>query len=164
MGTRTSAWRRRSLLIALVGALAVLTILAVAVLYSTSDDSPGAGWIRVGTVQEIHAEGVVSLPDVPAYIVINPPRTPITFLARSPHLGERVVFCQSSMWFEDQAHGAKFDRLGNYVLGPSPRGLDQLATLVQDGAVWVNPNEVTLGAARDSHDREPAGPFCSGYD
>jgi hypothetical protein len=68
------------------------------------------------------------------------------------------------MWFEDQAHGAKFDRLGRYVLGPAPRGLDRLATLVLDGVVWVNPNEVTLGPLRGSHDVKPAGAFCSGYD
>jgi Rieske Fe-S protein len=104
---------------------------------------------------------VVSLPEVPAYIVIDPPRTPIALLARSTHLGERVIYCRSSGWFEDPAHGTKFDRLGNYELGPAPRGLDRLATLVQDGVVWVNPNEVTLGPARGSHDIKPNGPFCS---
>ena len=116
------------------------------------------------TVQEVRSQGVTLVPDVPAYVVIGPPQTPVTFLARSPHLGERVVYCPSSMWFEDPAHGDKFDRLGNYVLGPAPRGLDRLATLVQDGVVWVNPTEVTLGSPRGPHDMEPAGPFCSGID
>jgi hypothetical protein len=69
------------------------------------------------------------------------------------------------MWFEEPAHGDKFDWLGNYVLGPAPRGLDELATVVQDGEVWVNPNEITLGSTRGSHDvKPPAGTFCSGRD
>jgi hypothetical protein len=107
----------------------------------------------------------MSLPDVPAYVVAGPQRTPTTFLARSPHLGERIVYCRSSGWFEDRAHGAMFDRLGNYVLGPADRGLDRLVTLVQEGVVWVNPNEITLGSARGSYNgKPPAGPFCSGMD
>jgi hypothetical protein len=141
---------------------AVLLGLAVVRLFS-SDSSPGAGWVRVGSVQEVRGQGVVLLSELPAYVVANPPRTPISFLAQSPHLGERIVYCPSSMWFEEPKHGDKFDRLGNYVLGPAPRGLDQLATLVQDGVVWVNPNDITLGLARGSHDvKPPAGPFCSG--
>jgi hypothetical protein len=123
------------------------------------------GWVRVGLVQEVRAQGVTSLPEVPAYVVVDPPRTPITLLARSPHLSERIAYCQSSGWFEDPAHGAMFDRLGNYVLGPADRGLDRLATVVQDGVIWVNPNEVTLGPAWGSYEgRPPAGPFCSGMD
>jgi len=74
-------------------------------LFSGSDTSPGAGWVRVGSVQEVRAEGVVLLSELPAYVVANPPRSPITFLARSPHLGERIVYCPSSGWFEDPAHG-----------------------------------------------------------
>jgi hypothetical protein len=35
----------------------------------------------------------------------------MALLARSPHLGERVMYCPSSMSFEDPAHGDKFDRL-----------------------------------------------------
>jgi Rieske Fe-S protein len=123
--------------------------------------SPGAGWLRVGSIQDVRSKRVVPLPEVPAYVVVDPPRTPIALLALSTHLGERVIYCRSSGWFEDPAHGTKFHRLGNYELGPAPRGLDRLATLVQNGVVWVNPNEVTPGPPRGSHDVKPAGPFCS---
>jgi len=88
----------------------------------------------------------------------------MALLARSPHLGERVVYCPSSIWFAHPAHGDKFARLGTYVLRPPPRALDRLATLVQDGVVWVNPYEITLGPPRGPHDVKPAGPFCSGSD
>jgi hypothetical protein len=155
--------KRRILSIAVVAAFAVLVGLAIA-RFSTSDNSPGAGWVRVGSIQDVRSQGVVLLPEVPAYVVVDPPRTPMALLARSPHLGERVVYCPSSMWFEDPAHGDKFDRLGNYVLGPAPRGLDRLATLVQDGMVWVNPTKLRSGPPRGPHEVKPAGPFCSGSD
>ena len=152
--------RRGSLLV--IGVVAVSLLLGLAVVRSlVAEPSPGAGWVRVGSIQDVRSQGVVSLPQVPAYVVVDPPRSPIALLARSTHLGERIIYCPSSGWFEDPAHGTKFDRLGNYELGPAPRGLDRLATLVQDGVVWVNPNEVTLGPPRGSHDIKPTGPFCS---
>jgi hypothetical protein len=165
VGTRPSPQGKRWLLPSVVAVLAVLVSLALARFFSESGTSPGERWVRVGSIQEVRAQGVMSLPDVPAYVVADPPRTPITFLARSPHLGERITYCQSAGWFEDRTHGAKFDRLGNYVLGPADRGLDRLATVVQDGVVWVDPNAITLGAARGSYEGQPpAGPFCSGMD
>jgi len=152
--------RRGSLLA--IGVVAVSLLLGLAVVRSlVAERSPGRGWVRVGSIQDVRSQGVVPLPEVPAFVVVDPPRTPIALLARSTHLGERVIYCRSSGWFEDPAHGTKFDRLGNYELGPAPRGLDRLATLVQDGVVWVNPNEVTLGPPRGSHDIKPTGPFCS---
>ena len=152
--------RRGSLLV--IGVVAVSLLLGLAVVRSlVAEPSPGAGWVRVGSIQDLRSQGVVPLPEVPAFVVVDPPQTPIALLARSTHLGERLIYCRSSGWFEDPAHGTKFDRLGNYELGPAPRGLDRLATLVQDGVVWVNPNEVTLGPPRGSHDIKPTGPFCS---
>ncbi len=149
----------------LVGAVAISVTwawVAVAAL-SWSHFSPGAGWVRVGSLEDVRGKGVTSVPAVPAYVVADPPRTPITLLAQSPHLGERITYCRSSGWFEDLAHGAKFDREGNYRLGPAEHGLDRLATLVRDGVVWVNPNEITLGPAKGSSDgNPPAGPFCQG--
>jgi hypothetical protein len=152
--------RRGSLLV--IGVVAVSILLGLVVVRSlVPEDSPGPGWVRVGSVQEVRSQRVVSLPEVPAYVVVDPPRTPITLLARSTHLGEPIIYCQSSGWFEDPAHGTMFDRLGNYELGPAPRGLDRLATLVQGGVVWVNPSEVTLGPPRGPRDPQPDGPFCS---
>jgi hypothetical protein len=152
--------RRGSLLVILV--VAVSLLLGFYVVRSlVAEPSPGAGWVRVGSIQDVRSQGVVPLPEVPAFVVVDPPQTPIALLARSTHLGERLIYCRSSGWFEDPAHGTKFDRLGNYELGPAPRGLDRLATLVEDGVVWVNPNEVTPGPPRGSHDVKPARPFCS---
>jgi Rieske Fe-S protein len=152
--------RGRLLLFTCVVAVSLLLGLAV-FRFLVAEWSPGPGWVRVGTIQDVRSQGVVSLPEVPAYVVVDPPRTPIALLALSTHLGERIIYCRSSGWFEDPAHGTKFDRLGNYGFGPAPRGLDRLATLIQDGVVWVNPNEITPGPPRGTYDITPTGPFCS---
>ena len=152
--------RGRTLLVTSVVAVSLLLGLGV-YRFLAAEWSPGPGWVRVGSIQDVRSRGVVPVPEVPAYVVVDPPRSPIALLARSTHLGERVIYCQSSGWFEDLAHGTKFDRLGNYELGPAPRGLDRLATLVQDGVVWVDPHEVTPGPPRGSHHTKPTGVFCS---
>jgi Rieske Fe-S protein len=147
----------------LVSCLLAVTLLLGLVVFRFlgAEWSPGPGWVRVGSIAHVRSQGVVSLPEIPAYVVVDPPKSPIALLARSTHLGEPLIYCRSSGWFEDPVHGTKFDRLGDYELGPAPRGLDRLATLVQDGVVWVNPNEVTPGPPRGTHDIKPTGPFCS---
>ena len=144
----------------MIGVAVSLLLVLLLVRSVVAENSPGPGWVRVGSIQDVRSQGVVSLPEVPAFVVVDPPRSPIALLALSTHLGERVIYCRSSGWFEDLAHGTMFDRLGHYGFGPAPRGLDRLATVVQGGVVWVNPNEVTLGPPRGSHDIKPAGPFC----
>lgn len=152
---------RGSLLI-LAGVLAVVVASAAGIRFLLVDTGLGKDWVRVGDVEDIRARGVVSLPDLHAYVVADVTAKPITLLARSPQNGERVVYCRSSTWFEDPAHGSKFDHLGRYTLGPAPRGLARMATLVQDGVVWVDPHVISLGPPRGSHQFRPAGPFCMG--
>ena len=146
--------------VALVASLTGLAIL----LFSRSDGSPGARWVRVGTLDDLRAKRVVYLAELHAYLVVDPPQSPIALLARSPRMGEPVEYCPSSDWFEDPAHGSKFDRFGRYELGPAPRGLPRMRTVVLDGVVWVNPSEVTLGPPRGKHAARPAGPFCTAND
>ncbi len=130
-------------------------------LFSRSDGSPGPGWVRVGTLDQVRTMKVVYVAGLHAYVVANPPQSPIALLARSPQMGEPVKYCPSSGWFEDPAHGSKFDRLGRYELGPAPRGLDRMASLVLEGIVWVDPAEITLGPPRGEQAAAPAGPFCN---
>ena len=44
---------------------------------------------------------------------------------RCVHLGCRVPFCESSKWFECPCHGSKYNGVGEYQLGPAPRGMDR---------------------------------------
>ena len=150
MGSGAHLWGR-SLLLACVVAVSLFLGLAI-FRFLDAEWSPGPGWVRIGSIEDVRSRGVVSLPDVPAYVVADPPRNPIALLARSTHLGERVIYCRSSGLFEG---------LGNYEFGPAPRGLDRLGTLVEDGVLWVNPNDVTPGPPRGSGHLKPTGPFCS---
>ncbi len=154
---------RRSIVVSLVVGAALgasLTGLAI-LLFSKSDGSPGPGWVRVGTLEQIRTKQVVYVAELHAYVVADPPQSPIALLARSPQMGEPVEYCPSSDWFEDPAHGSKFDRFGRYELGPAPRGLDRMASIVLDGVVWVDPTGITLGSPREEKAAAPAGPFCT---
>jgi hypothetical protein len=154
---------RRSIVVSLVVGAAIgasLTGLAI-LLFSKSDGSPGPGWVRVGTLDQVRTKQVLYVAELHAYVVADPPQSPIALLARSPQMGEPVEYCPSSGWFEDPAHGSKFDRLGRYELGPAPRGLDRMASIVADGIVWVDPTEITLGPPRGEKAAAPAGPFCT---
>ena len=141
-----------------VVALAATTILLAKVVNESS--SPGPSWVLAGSVSEVQRRQVVYVPDARAFVVAVSSTSPLALYARSPHLRERVRYCASSGWFEDRAHGAMFDRLGRYVLGPAPRGLDRIEVRVIDGDVWVDTANLMLGP-RGSGDRHPSGPLCT---
>jgi hypothetical protein len=81
----------RSRLIAV--ATSAVLIIGLAIVRLIADDSPGADWVLVGPVQDVRAQGVVPLREIHAYVVMDPPARPIGLLARSPHLGEPIVYC-----------------------------------------------------------------------
>ena len=145
-------------------AVVAIAVLATGLLVARliADGSTDDGWVAVGPVDEMRRERVTFLPDLDAYVVADATAVPRTLWARSPHLGGRIAYCESSTWFEDVAHGSKFDHRGRYVLGPAPRGLDRLPTEVHDGQVWVRTNHLVLGPPRNTGSVEPPpGPFCS---
>lgn len=134
-------------------------LIAVATL--TRREGPGPAWISAGSLEDIRGAGVVYLADARVFVVAEESEI-IALSAQVPHIpGERVLFCPSSGWFESPFHGEKFDRFGNYAIGPAARGLDRVAVQVLDGTVWVNPAQITLGPPRGSSEPEdPRGPFC----
>ena len=78
------------------------------------------------------------------------------------HLGCRVEFCAESSEFECPCHGSVFNRAGELLTGPSPRGLDRYPLEVAtDGLVVIDtgstisgppPGQVTLTeAGGDGH-------------
>jgi cytochrome b6-f complex iron-sulfur subunit len=81
---------------------------------------------------------------------------------RCVHLGCRVPFCGSSKWFECPCHGSKYNGVGEYELGPAPRGMDRFHVTVEGDVVVVDTSTVVLGPPRgtDTIGQQPQGAFC----
>lgn len=80
------------------------------------------------------------------------------------HLGCRVPFCQQSQWFECPCHGSKYNRAGEYELGPAPTGLRRFPLSVEGNNVVVDTSLLINGPPRgtDTIHEPPQGPFCVG--
>lgn len=117
-------------------------------------------WVGIATIAVLEEEGVVFSPKAEAF-VIHTPDGLLGLSARSPHLGERLLYCRSSRWFQSREHGEKFDGRGVYADGPAPRGMDGVTFRVQAGVVQVIPDAVSPGPPRGTPRADPAGPFCA---
>ena len=80
-----------------------------------------------------------------------------------PHLGCRVPYCESSGWFECPCHGSKFDRAGDYMEGPSPRGMDRYAVEIVDGVAVIDTAQRITGPDVGTRmiDEPAKGPHCT---
>jgi cytochrome b6-f complex iron-sulfur subunit len=81
---------------------------------------------------------------------------------RCVHLGCRVPFCASSQWFECPCHGSKYNKVGEKVGGPAPRGLDRFVLEVSGGNIVVDTGNLVLGPpiGTNTIDQSPEGPLC----
>jgi cytochrome b6-f complex iron-sulfur subunit len=81
---------------------------------------------------------------------------------RCVHLGCRVPFCTSSRWFECPCHGSKYNGVGEYQLGPAPRGMDRFAVEISGDQVFVDTSRIILGPPRGTNtiNQPPQGPYC----
>jgi Rieske Fe-S protein len=80
------------------------------------------------------------------------------------HLGCRVPFCESSNRFECPCHGSVFNRAGELIVGPSPRGLDRHPVEVGgDGLLYIDTGMTVAGAAPGTItiDEPSPGPSCA---
>lgn len=80
-----------------------------------------------------------------------------------PHLGCAVPWCQSSQWFECPCHGSRYNRYGEWVGGPAPRGLDRYASFIdEDGQFIVDLSNFLTGPARTANvlEQPQEGPSC----
>lgn len=82
---------------------------------------------------------------------------------KCPHLGCAVPFCEASGHFECPCHGSVFNMAGEWVSGPSPRGLDRYPVQIADGRVTVNTTVLEEGAPLGSrrYDLPPRGGSCA---
>ena len=84
---------------------------------------------------------------------------------RCVHLGCRVPYCQTSQWFECPCHGSKYNKAGEYQLGPAPNGLQRFPiTVDSQNNLLVDTSTLNPGPPRgtDTIHEPPQGPFCVG--
>lgn len=121
------------------------------------------GRVRSVPPESVPEDGVIEVPAAKAYLTkVNGEVTAI--YEKCTHLGCRVPFCQSSGQFECPCHGSVFNRAGDFVAGPAPRGMDYFVTEVDDdGFVYIDTAEQVLGAPPgETQIDEPArGPACA---
>lgn len=144
----------------------------------------------LGTVDEVQqaiddADGFLYVPEARAWVVRYPAEAladaadhyddatlaglDAGFLAlhqKCTHLGCRVPECTSSGRFECPCHGQVFNRVGEHVTGPAPRGMDRFTVRIEDGRFMVDAHSVLRGlpAGASTVVDDPAGPSCIGLD
>lgn len=69
-----------------------------------------------------------------------------------PHLGCRVPFCEGSGRFACPCHGSAFDVAGEWLSGPSPRGMDRYAVREANGQVVVDLRTLAEGPPHGTQD------------
>ena len=121
------------------------------------------GIVRSVPSTSVPESGVVEVPAARAYLT----RLDDQILALSQkctHLGCRVPYCESSGQFECPCHGSVFNRVGDYVAGPAPRGMDRYAVEVgDDGLVLVDTGTTENGPEPGilNVDEPARGPSCA---
>ena len=92
-----------------------------------------------------------------------------TFLALSqkcPHLGCRVPYCESSGRFECPCHGSVYDIGGEWIQGPSPRGMDRFPLSLDGEVLVVDTTKRIDGPDHGAKTflKPPLGPACTSKD
>lgn len=64
---------------------------------------------------------------------------------KCPHLGCRVPFCESSGRFECPCHASVFDIGGEWIEGPSPRGMDSYPVSLDGETLVVDTDKLLTG-------------------
>lgn len=134
----------------------VTTILVFGTIGLATTGSPGA----VASLQVLQDERVMFIEDHDLYLVYFQDRV-LALDADAQHLGDDVVFCESSQWFESPAHGEKFDLRGYHVGGPAARGLTRYPVQILGDGIYVDVEHPVEGPER--HERmplPPRGPLC----
>ncbi|MDR3044451.1 MAG: Rieske 2Fe-2S domain-containing protein [Desulfovibrio sp.] len=152
-GAEAACASRRTFLTAAVGAGAVAVlggILGTAAVAPTQVRTP-AQWVPVAALKDIPVGEVSTLPlgytrtqafhseQVQSTLLVrhDAPGQVLCFSNACPHLGCAVSWDPLSSRFKCACHGGAFDRDGNVIAGPPPRGLTRLPWKVEDGILKV---------------------------
>jgi len=115
------------------------------------------------TAETVPADAVLEIPAARAYLTKIDGEV-VAISEKCTHLGCRIPFCDSSGQFECPCHGSFFNRAGEHVTGPAPRGMDRFTVGIVDGVVEIDTSETVNGAppGTDTIDEPPLGPRCGG--
>ena len=96
--------------------------------------------------------------------VVNAKNHLFALSQKCPHLGCKVPYCASSGRFECACHGSVYDIAGEYISGPTPRGMDRYQLTLDGANVVVDTSVLHLGPDRGVRDfyADPLGPSCIG--
>ena len=141
--------------------LLVVLLVALSVAFIVSSALRGP-WRTAASVDALEEAGVLYLPSTRVFLV-DTDSGPLALSSRSPHLGDRIAFCEPSDTFVELGHGGLFDREGRYLSGPPTRGMDRVASRVAGGVVEIDPAVLTPGPPRNVAGESPRGRLCNSY-
>jgi Rieske Fe-S protein len=121
------------------------------------------GKVRIGTTGD-YPTGTATYVRAGRFWMANADGHLFALSQKCPHLGCRVPFCESSGRFECPCHGSVFDIGGEWIEGPSPRGMDRHPVTV-DGDVLVVDTSKQLGGpdrGAKKYLTPSKGPACKG--
>ena len=119
------------------------------------------GKVRTVPPDQVPDPGVLTVPAAQSYLTVIDGEV-VALWWKCPHLGCRVPWCESSEEYECPCHGSNFNRVGDVLSGPAPRGLDRFELEVSDDMVVIDTGAVILGepAGEGTLEEESSGPPC----
>jgi cytochrome b6-f complex iron-sulfur subunit len=122
---------------------------------------PSGGKLKLGAKADYEVGTATYYPEGRLYVT-NAKGNLFALSQKCPHLGCQVPFCESSGRFECPCHGSVFDIAGEWVTGPSPRGMDRYPTAVEGDVVVVDTGTLEAGPDQGVHEylTPPKGPSC----
>ncbi len=140
--------------------LGIFLIIAAAVVWSWA--AGAESWRQVADVEDVPANKPLYNEELQLYLVRSPDGL-LALSGRGPWRDEKVEFCLSSRLFEAASSGSKFDRYGIYYGGPAPHSMTRFPVRVEEGVVYVQPQDPIEGPERGEVTAlEPEGPLCLG--
>lgn len=157
---------RRTLLGRMWGAGAAL--IAAAGAWTTWDllrPLPATGFggrVRAVAREAVPDGAVIEVPAARAFLTVVNDEV-VALSEKCTHLGCRVPYCESSGRFECPCHGSVFSRAGDYLAGPSPRGMDSYPVEEVDGLLYIETGDRIEGRAPGNVvlDEPARGPACA---
>lgn len=109
-------------------------------------DPPAIGSATPGVITRLPR---MDISPVAIFLVRDDAGQFLALYARDPFRGCRIQWLQAAERFEDPCFGSKYNKAGDWLEGPSPRGLDRFGVSVTtDGNVWVDVTNYQPGQSR----------------